>query len=84
MVGDVGAEVVEEWVLGAVGEEVEIELGREVADVDPSVGAVRFKIGVLGGYAAGEEELEDKEEEKEECGGGWRWHGGGVEMNGGE
>lgn len=39
VIGEVRAEVVEERVEGAGGEEVEVELGREVADVDPAVGA---------------------------------------------
>lgn len=47
VIGGVGAEIVEDWVFGAIGKEVEIELGREVADVDPSVCAVGLWIGVL-------------------------------------
>lgn len=44
MVGEIRAEIVEQRVLGAVCEEMEVELGREVADVDPFVCAVRFGI----------------------------------------
>lgn len=59
VVGDVGAEVVEERVFGAVCEEVEVEFRWEAADVDPSVGAVGFGIGVLGGDGGGGGEEED-------------------------
>lgn len=76
VVGDVRAEVAENRVFGAVAEEVEVELWWDMADVDPSVGAVCFKIGVLGcggsgGGGGGEEE------EEEERGRSGRSHGGG-------
>lgn len=48
VVREVRAEIVENWVLRAIGDEVEVEARREMADVDPSAGAVGFQIGILG------------------------------------
>lgn len=76
VVGYVRAKVVVERVVGAVFEEVDVELGREVADVDPPVFAFGFgvsvSVSVLGG--GGVEEREDEQEE--EGGDGRWWHGG--------
>ena len=68
---------------GAIGEDVEVEARREVADVDPPVGAVGVQIGLLlEGLGREDGEREEEEEEGGGCGGGRRrrgwWHGGEV------
>lgn len=56
VVGDVRAEVIEEFVGGAIGKEIEVEFWGEVADMDPAVSAVGIEIRLLG--YGGEEEGE--------------------------
>lgn len=58
VVGEVWAEVVEERVLGAVGQEIQVEPRGHPSDVDPTVRAVSGGLG------------NDRFEEKEEEGGG--------------
>ncbi|KAI8019948.1 hypothetical protein LOK49_LG04G00531 [Camellia lanceoleosa] len=62
----VGAEVGEEREIGAVREEVKVELGGEVSNVDPTVGAVWVEIGLLRIEKNEEEEEEEEEEDKGE------------------
>lgn len=72
VVGGERAEVVGERVVGggAVGEDVVVEEWWEVADVDPTVGAVGVEVGLLVGGEWGEEHEEEDDGE-------WWWHGDG-------
>lgn len=56
MVGQVRAEVVEQRVAGAVGEEIEVESRREASDVDPTTSAVGVGltwVEIVSGYLGG-------------------------------
>lgn len=64
VVGQVRAEVVEEGVVGARGEEVQVEPRRQAADVDPAARAA-----VAGGGRTGRAKNGDEEGEEEEGGG---------------
>ncbi|KAI7987077.1 hypothetical protein LOK49_LG13G01418 [Camellia lanceoleosa] len=56
--------------MGAAGEEVEVELGGEVSDVDPTVGAVWVEIGLLRIEENEEEEDDEGESDDHGFGGG--------------
>jgi hypothetical protein len=75
VVGKVGAEIVEERVLGAVEQEIQIEPRGQPSDVDPTASAVLGGLG-NGGF---EEEEEEEEGGGENCGcGGHRGGDWGV------